>query len=190
MTATRRTPDESIEYVILVDDQDNAVGLAEKLEAHEKGLLHRAFSVFIYRHAPRFEILLQQRALHKYHSPGLWTNTCCSHPRDGETVVAAAERRLREEMGITASLQDLGWFKYHAGFPNGLSEHEIDHVLTGEFPYAQTLAPNPDEVHACRWVSLTELAAEMAAAPGNFTPWLPRALAFVKAQLASLTVQV
>ncbi|VVC76547.1 Isopentenyl-diphosphate Delta-isomerase [Aquicella siphonis] len=183
MTATECVPSE---YVILVDEQDNEIGLAEKLEAHEKSLLHRAFSVFIFRRTPRVEILLQQRALHKYHSPGLWTNTCCSHPREGETVLAAASRRLQEELGVTATLRDLGWFKYHARFPNGLSEHEIDHVVIGELSPAQSVAPNPDEVHACRWVTIPELESEMTTAPERFTPWLHQALSFVKPHISRL----
>src|SRR5262249_52461597 len=114
------------EYVILVDEENRQTGLAEKLEAHQKNLLHRAFSAFIFRRNSNIEVLLQQRALHKYHSPGLWTNTCCSHPRAGESILAAGKRRLQEEMGVTAELADLGWFQYNAHFENGLSEHEID----------------------------------------------------------------
>jgi len=173
MTATECiTP----EYVIVVDDQNRQIGLADKLSAHEQNLLHRAFSIFIFRHGQELELLLQQRALHKYHSPGLWTNTCCSHPRSGESVAAAGERRLQEELGIVASLIDLGWFRYQAHFPNGLSENEIDHVLVGEVSPHVLITPNPEEVHAYRWISLGVLQQELTTCPQNFTPWLTPAL--------------
>lgn len=166
------------EYVVLVDESDQEIGLAEKIEAHRQNLLHRAFSVFIFReiagHTP--ELLLQQRALGKYHSPGLWTNTCCSHPRDGENIIKAGERRLREELGITAELRDLGWFHYNAHFPNGLSENEIDHVLIGHIKPDQVFLPNTDEVHAVRWVTVKNLEKEIANNPDQFTPWLKQAL--------------
>lgn len=168
------------EYVILVDAENNEIGQAEKLAAHKENLLHRAFSIFIFRQAKQLELLIQQRALHKYHSPGLWTNTCCSHPRLGETVITAGERRLKQELGIIASLTDLGWFHYNAHFPNGLSEHEIDHVLVGDAPLNQLITPNPDEVHAYRWITLHRLEQELAAQPALFTPWLEKALAIVK----------
>jgi len=180
MTATKCvTP----EYVILVDDQNTQIGLAEKLEAHQKNLLHRAFSAFIYRKHPQLEILLQQRALHKYHSPGLWTNTCCSHPRTGESVVEAGQRRLQEEMGISVPLNDLGWFKYNAHFTNGLSEHEIDHVLIGEAPDDLIVKPNPEEVCAYRWVTVADLEQDLAAHPEKYTQWLEQALKMAKSGL-------
>src|SRR5207237_2208441 len=119
------------DYVILVDEKNQPIGQAEKMQAHRENLLHRAFSVFIVRNESQPEILLQQRARHKYHSPLLWTNTCCSHPHLGESVIEAGKRRLQEELGISAELKDLGWFQYNAHFDNGLSEHEIDHVLIG-----------------------------------------------------------
>lgn len=168
------------EYVVLVDDEDREIGLAEKLSAHEQNLMHRAFSVFIFRDSEKPELLLQQRALGKYHSAGLWTNTCCSHPRSGEDVVAAGERRLREEMGIAAKLRDLGSFHYIAHFPNGLSENEIDHVLIGYVGNDLIFTPNPEEVHAYRWITLADLEAELAADPDRFTPWLQRALEVIK----------
>lgn len=175
------------ECVILVDEQDNEIGVAEKLAAHQQNLLHRAFSIFIFRKtngvdsqqnsdAKNIELLLQQRALHKYHSPGLWTNTCCSHPRPGESIIAAGNRRLYEEMGLSAPLTSLGWFKYNAYFPNGLSEHEIDHVLVGQIVNEVSINPNPEEVHDIRWITLTELAKELANHPEQFTPWLESAL--------------
>ena len=169
------------EYVVLVDETDTEIGLAEKITAHQKNLLHRAFSVFIYRKNSGIELLLQQRALHKYHSPGLWTNTCCSHPRLGEDLVQAGKRRLFEELGVSAELQNIGWFHYNAHFDNGLSENEIDHVLIGKIPEDTNIAHNPDEVHNYRWIGLKELESEIAAKPQMFTPWLPLALQKVKA---------
>ncbi|MBX3709572.1 MAG: isopentenyl-diphosphate Delta-isomerase [Gammaproteobacteria bacterium] len=171
------------EYVILVDTQDNEIGIVEKLEAHKKNLLHRAFSVFIFRRVPQLEILLQQRALHKYHSPGLWTNTCCSHPRAGETILAASQRRLKEELGMMTPLTNLGWFQYNAHFANGLSEHEIDHVLVGETLPNQPIYPNSDEVHDYRWITLPVLESEIVLYPEKFTPWLQQALTLVKLHL-------
>jgi isopentenyl-diphosphate delta-isomerase type 1 len=173
------------EYVVLVDQFNQETGLAEKLEAHRQNLLHRAFSVFIFRniagHEP--ELLLQQRALDKYHSPGLWTNTCCSHPRHGENIIKAGERRLHEELGMIAELRDLGWFHYNAHFPNGLSENEIDHVLTGYIGDDNVFEPNPDEVHAIRWVTVDVLKKEIAEEPEKFTPWLHKALEIVEKNL-------
>lgn len=116
-----------MEKVILVNEQDEVLGVMEKMEAHEKALLHRAFSVFIFN--DKHELLLQQRAFSKYHSGGLWTNTCCSHPRPGESTEAAAIRRLKEEMGFTANLEKAFSFTYKAHFENGLTEHEFDHGL-------------------------------------------------------------
>ena len=114
------------EQVILVNEKDEQIGLMPKLEAHEKGLLHRAFSVFVFNE--QNELMLQQRALHKYHSPGLWTNTCCSHQREGETSIAAGERRLQEEMGFTVPLKETTTFIYKAPFDNGLTEHELEYL--------------------------------------------------------------
>lgn len=156
------------EQVILVDEQDREIGLLEKLEAHRLGLLHRAFSVFIFN--SKGELLLQQRALDKYHSPGLWTNTCCSHPRSGESVLEAANRRLKEEMGLTTSLQPLFQFVYHAEFNNGLIEHEYDHVLIG---FSEELPqPNPAEVATTRYISWSELLQDVQQHPDMYTAWL------------------
>jgi isopentenyl-diphosphate delta-isomerase len=119
------------ELVILVDQEDNKIGLMPKMEAHEKALLHRAFSVFIFNKDR--ELMLQQRAMHKYHSPGLWTNTCCSHQRDGESNLQAGTRRLQEEMGFTVPLKETTSFIYKAPFDNGLTEHELDHILVGYY---------------------------------------------------------
>ncbi len=164
------------EQVILVDENDNATGTAEKLAAHEQNLLHRAFSIFIFRDSPQGELLLQQRALGKYHSPGLWTNTCCSHPQPNEGILDAGKRRLKEELGLAAELTNVGWFHYNAHFPNGLSENEIDHVLVGTISTDTKITPNPDEIHALRWVTVDELQKELAENPEQFTPWLKQAL--------------
>ncbi len=155
------------EYVILVDDNDNEKALMEKIEAHEKGLLHRAFSVFLFN--SQNEFLLQQRAFSKYHTPGLWTNTCCSHPRSGESVLEAAQRRLMEEMGMKCSVNEIFTFVYKAEVGQGLTEHEFDHVLAG---FTDSLpAPNPDEVAAWKFISLSELKQQMLDQPEQFTVW-------------------
>ena len=130
------------EQVILVDTDDQPLGLMPKMEAHEKGVLHRAFSVFVLN--DKGELMLQQRALHKYHSPGLWTNTCCSHQRDGETNIAAGKRRLHEEMGFVTELREVTSFIYKAPFDNGLTEHELDHIMIGNFNDTPNI--NPEEV--------------------------------------------
>lgn len=162
--------------VILVDENDTPVGESPKLAAHEKGLCHRAFSVFILRHTKQgVELLLQQRALCKYHSPGLWTNTCCSHPTPGSTTQAAAEARLTFEMGITATLKPAGVFHYRAEFGNGLIENEVDHLFYA-FSHTLSMAPNPDEVANTRWVTISSLKEEIAASPHHFTAWFSTAL--------------
>ncbi|MDR3491629.1 MAG: isopentenyl-diphosphate Delta-isomerase [Gammaproteobacteria bacterium] len=163
------------EHVILVDEKDQEIGIAEKIQAHRDNLRHRAFSIFILRKQPKLEILLQKRAAGKYHSAGLWTNTCCSHPRPGEDILAAANRRLFEEMGIHATLKSIGWFHYIAPFPNGLTENENDHVLVGELEQ-DNFTTNPDEVQDIRWITLAELNDAIAENPTHFTPWLKPAL--------------
>ena len=168
------------EYIILVDANDREIGVDEKLAAHEKNLLHRAFSIFIFRENPQLELLLQQRAFGKYHSGGLWTNTCCSHPRPGENILNAGERRLQEELGMKAKLKDLGWFHYNAHFENGLAENEIDHVLIGFVPENIEFHANPEEIHTTRWVTIQALEHEMKEAASKFTPWLKEALEMVK----------
>lgn len=167
-------PATETDFLILVDEHDREIGRAEKLVAHQQNLLHRAFSVFIFCDD---QLLLQQRGLDKYHSPGLWTNTCCSHPYPNEDVTAAGERRLREELGLEVGLRRVGSFLYNAYFENGLSEHEIDHVLVGRVAREIELAPNPDEIHAVRWVGMRELEGELERHPERFTPWFGRALA-------------
>ncbi|MCP9201158.1 isopentenyl-diphosphate Delta-isomerase [Gramella sp. GC03-9] len=155
------------EKVILVNEKDEQIGLMEKIEAHEKALLHRAFSVFVFN--DRNELMIQQRALSKYHSPGLWTNTCCSHQREGESNIEAGKRRLMEEMGFTTDLKDTISFIYKAPFDNGLTEHEYDHILVGNFEGEPNL--NPDEVAAWKWVDMEELKADMKKNPQIYTEW-------------------
>lgn len=157
------------ERVVLVDELDRELGTAEKIEAHrDGGRLHRAFSVFLFDGEGR--LLLQRRAAGKYHFGGLWTNTCCSHPRPGELPVDAGRRRLGEEMGIDAELHAAGTFVYEAHDPSsGLTERELDHVLVGRFDGSPS--PNPDEVCDWRWISLNDLDAELRAMPDEFTPW-------------------
>ncbi|MFD1316193.1 isopentenyl-diphosphate Delta-isomerase [Namhaeicola litoreus] len=155
------------EKVILVDREDNEIGTMPKLEAHEKAVLHRAFSVFIFNE--KGELMLQRRALHKYHSPGLWTNTCCSHQRAGESNIEAGKRRLFEEMGFSCALEDTFWFIYKASFENGLTEHELDHVMIGEYNAEPKI--NPDEVAEYKWISLDDLKIDMENHPDKYTAW-------------------
>lgn len=155
------------EKVILVDENDKPIGLMEKIEAHEKALLHRAFSVFILN--TNNELMLQQRALDKYHSPGLWTNTCCSHQRDKETTLDAAKRRLKEEMGFVTPLEEKFSFIYKATFDNGLTEHEYDHVLVGYYEKDPIL--NTNEAADWKWVPLTEVKHDIQKNPKIYTPW-------------------
>ncbi len=155
------------ELVVLVDEKDNQLGLMPKMEAHEKAVLHRAFSVFVFN--DKDELLLQQRASHKYHSPMLWTNTCCSHQRDGEASLDAGKRRLQEEMGFTCDLKELFWFVYKAPFDNGLTEHELDHVMVGKFNGDPVI--NRDEVEAYKWMSLQEVKEDMDIHPDAYTAW-------------------
>ena len=154
--------------VVLVDEQDNPLGTCEKMEAHRKGYLHRAFSVFLFDTSGR--LLLQQRALEKYHCGGLWSNTCCSHPYPNEQVLAAATRRLQEELGFTTPLTKAFDFVYRAELENGLFEHEFDHVFIGT--YEGLVDPSPAEVMGVEYVHLDTLAQDMEAEPERFTPWL------------------
>jgi len=157
----------SLEMVILVDENDQEIGLMEKQEAHEKALLHRAFSVLVFN--DKGEMLLQQRAFEKYHSGGLWTNTCCSHPRQGETTEEAAHRRLQEEMGFDCDLNLHQTFIYKAPFDNGLTEHELDHVYIGK--YNNNPEFNILEVSSFQWISLEELKDQLKNRPEKFTVW-------------------
>ena len=155
------------EQVILVNEKDEPIGLMNKLEAHEKAVLHRAFSVFILN--GKNEIMLQQRANHKYHSPLLWTNTCCSHQRAGETNIEAGTRRLMEEMGFTVELKELFHFIYKAPFDNGLTEHELDHVMIGYYNDAPVI--NLDEVESWKWMPIEAIKDDMLANPNSYTVW-------------------
>lgn len=155
------------EKVVLVDENDQKIGLMPKMEAHEKGLLHRAFSVFIFN--SKNELMLQQRALHKYHTPGLWANTCCSHQRDGETSLDAGKRRLFEEMGFTTNLKETTTFIYKAPFDNGLTEHELDHILIGKYEGEPNI--NPDEVADWKWMDLEEVKIDIMKNPSIYTAW-------------------
>ena len=155
------------ELVILVDENDNQIGLMPKMEAHEKAVLHRAFSVFVFN--KKNELMLQQRALQKYHSPGLWTNTCCSHQRDGESNLVAGKRRLFEEMGFITELKETTSFIYKAPFENGLTEHEFDHILVGT--YQKDPKINEEEVAAWKWMSLELVKKDINNHPENYTAW-------------------
>lgn len=155
------------EKVILVNENDEQIGLMPKLEAHEKAMLHRAFSVFVLN--GKRELMLQQRAEHKYHSPLLWTNTCCSHQREGESNIAAGTRRLHEEMGFTTPLRELFHFIYKAPFENGLTEHELDHVMIGYYDGAPEI--NPDEVADWKWMPIDDVKSHMEQHPELYTVW-------------------
>ncbi len=155
------------EQVILVDENDNEIGIMPKLEAHKKAVLHRAFSVFIFN--DKKELMLQQRAYHKYHSPGLWTNTCCSHQRQGESNIEAGKRRLKEEMGFVTDLRETISFIYKAPFDNGLTEHELDHIMVGYFNNNPT--PNTDEVEDWKWMSLNAIKKDIKNQPQYYTAW-------------------
>ena len=155
------------EQVILVDTNDKMIGLMPKMEAHQKGLLHRAFSVFVFN--DQNELMLQQRALHKYHSPGLWTNTCCSHQRDGESSLEAGSRRLLEEMGFQTPLKNTFSFIYTATFDNGLTEHEFDHIMLGTYNDAPKI--NKEEVAAWKWMSIEDVKENIQNEPDIYTAW-------------------
>ena len=155
------------EQVILVNENDEQIGLMPKMEAHEKAILHRAFSVFIFNEDD--ELMLQRRAFNKYHSPGLWTNTCCSHQRDGEANIEAGKRRLMEEMGFVTDLEETTSFIYKAPFDNGLTEHELDHILVGY--YSGMPKVNPDEVAEWKWMPLDKIKVDIAINPDQYTEW-------------------
>jgi isopentenyl-diphosphate Delta-isomerase len=155
------------ERVILVNENDEHIGTMPKMEAHEKALLHRAFSVFIFN--KENELMLQQRAAHKYHSPLLWTNTCCSHQRVGETNIEAGKRRLMEEMGFVVDLEESISFIYKAPFDNGLTEHEFDHVLIGHYNDVPNI--NLDEVASWKWMPIENVKADIKQQPELYTEW-------------------
>jgi len=156
-----------MEQVILVDELDNDLGVMEKILAHKNALLHRAFSVFIFNE--KGQLLLQRRALTKYHSPGLWTNTCCSHPRPNEITYDAANRRLKEEMGFECELAYQFNFVYKAELDQGLTEHEFDHVFFGM--YNGAVNPNAEEVLDYKFVDVQEVLLDMDANPEKYTVW-------------------
>lgn len=153
--------------VILVNEKDEITGTAEKMEAHQKGLLHRAFSIFVFN--SKGEMLLQQRALDKYHSGGLWTNACCSHPQPGEDTEAAAKKRLREEMGFETPVSKIFDFIYKSKFDNGLTEYEFDHVFVGE--YEGEINYNTEEVMSAEYKSMPKIHELLKTDPGRYTAW-------------------
>lgn len=165
-----------MEKVVLVNECDEPIGTMEKMQAHSLGLLHRAFSAFVFN--DRDELLIQQRAKSKYHSGGLWSNTCCSHPRQDEAVIVAAERRLQEEMGFSTSLEKAFDFIYKKELDKGLFEHEFDHVFVGRFNGLPSI--NREEVSAYKYIDVNELKDDIAKFPHEYTAWfkisLPRVL--------------
>ena len=165
--------------VILVDEQDRPIGTEEKLAAHRKGLLHRAFSVFVFN--SKGELLIQKRAKSKYHSGGLWTNTCCSHPSPGEETLAAAHRRLKEEMGFDCPIREAGSLLYKVNFDNGLTENEFDHIFIGEFD-GHIENVNTEEAEDWKWIAPSELLADMKKEPEAFTYWFKLSIADVLAK--------
>ena len=166
------------EQVILVDENDEAIGVGEKLEIHRQGKLHRAFSIFVFNAGG--ELLLQKRAGAKYHSSGLWSNTCCGHPRPGEFIEHAARRRLQEEMGFVCDLKDVFQFTYKVQLSDEISEHECDHVLVGVFDGEPQ--PFHDEVDDWRWIGLKELREDIQECPDRYTYWLKVALSLLPAE--------
>lgn len=172
-----------MEEVILVNEQDEETGTLEKMEAHRKGILHRAFSIFIFNH--KNEMLLQQRAANKYHSGGLWTNACCSHPKPGELTYNAAIRRLKEELGFETKLEKIFHFTYKASFENGLTEHEFDHVFSGV--YNGEINFNRSEVKDVCFRSMEEIESNLQTHPKKFTPWFLIAFPIIKKWQYKLT---
>ncbi len=156
-----------MDYILLVNENDEEIGVGEKMEVHKTGLLHRAFSIFVFNSENK--LLLHKRALSKYHSGGLWTNTCCSHQRDGEDLYETIHRRLKEEMGFDCDLQEAFTLKYRAELDKGLIENEIDHVFIGE--YDGEVIINPDEVDEYAWVTLNDVILEVENSPEKFTYW-------------------
>ena len=171
-----------MEKVILVNEADSPLGLEEKMKAHELGLLHRAFSVFVFN--SKGELMLQQRALDKYHSPGLWTNTCCSHPRENEIVEEAAHRRLMEEMGFDCQLKKAFHFTYHADVGQGLTEHEFDHVFFGFTDNHPVI--NKDEVNSWKYMPMEKIKERLDLNPDEFTTWFIIAFREVEKRLSEV----
>lgn len=175
-----------LEQVVLVNEKDEPVGAMEKMEAHKQALLHRALSVFVFN--KNGDVLMQQRAFSKYHSGGLWTNTCCSHPRPGEEILEAATRRLQEEMGFTTTLIKAFDFTYKADFENGLTEHEFDHVFTGQ--YDGLVNFNTEEVAAYAFMPAHALEQQIQETPERFTAWFHIAYLALKAWMAEPQNQI
>ncbi|HMM10822.1 MAG TPA: isopentenyl-diphosphate Delta-isomerase [Bacteroidales bacterium] len=173
------------EFVVLVDENDHPIGIMEKMEAHRKAVLHRAFSIFLFN--PRGEMLLQQRAHHKYHSPGLWTNTCCSHPREGESLEEATKRRLREEMGMQCNMRKAFDFIYKADVGQGLTEHEFDHVFIGVSDDQPVI--NPEEVADWKYMTVKEVVNSMASNPEQYTVWFRIAMVHLEKYLKTNNLQ-
>jgi len=174
-----------MEKVILVNEMDEEVGAMEKMQAHEEAAMHRAFSVFIFN--SKGEMLLQRRALNKYHSAGLWTNACCSHPKPLEETKAAAERRLQEELGFTVELKKLFDFIYKSDFDNGLTEYEFDHVYIGTYDAAVT--PNKDEVNDYCYKSMDDIKASLHSHPLKYTAWFHIAFPMVEEKVKGVRCQ-
>jgi isopentenyl-diphosphate Delta-isomerase len=167
------------ELVVLVDENDNEIGVEEKINAHRKGLLHRAFSIFVFN--SKNELLLQKRAADKYHSGGLWSNTCCSHPRPGENLKDAAHRRLQEEMGFDCSLREVFSFLYKKSFDNGLTEHELDHVFFGKFDGIPKI--NNQEVDDYKLINFSDLRKDVKNNPSQYSFWFRLVLGKVAEKL-------
>jgi len=160
------------DFILLVDENDKEVGIGEKIKTHQEGKLHRAFSIFVFN--SKGQLLLQRRAKSKYHSGGLWTNTCCSHPRSGEDIEKAVHRRLKEEMGFDCELKEIFSFIYKVKFNNDLFEHEYDHVFIGKFNGEPI--PNPEEVDEWKWVDMEELKKDIEKNPDSYTYWLKESI--------------
>ena len=171
-TPARVSTTNNLEQVTLVDESDTAIGVEEKTQAHLAGKLHRAFSIFVFN--SQQELMLQRRARSKYHSGGLWSNTCCGHPRPNETTLAAGLRRLQEEMGFVCDLKESSSILYRVELDHGMIEHEFDHVLTGRFDGEP--CPNPDEVAEFQWLGISQLMEALSSRPESFTYWLKLAL--------------
>ncbi len=156
-----------MEHVILVDKNDKELGTEERIKAHREGKLHRAFSIFVFN--SKGELLMQRRAANKYHTAGLWSNTCCSHPQPGEPIEKAVHRKLKQEMGFDCMLEKKFSFIYKVNFENGLWEHEFDHVYIGQFDGRPN--PNPEEADEWKWINIDELKKDIKKHPGRYTPW-------------------
>lgn len=164
--------------LVLVNKDDSEIGFGEKLDVHRKGLMHRAFSIFLFRNGKSgLETLIQQRAENKYHSGGLWANSCCSHPAPGNCIESEVKSRLKEELGISSDLKFVGKFHYKHVFDNGLTENEVDHVFIGRLDYPEEEIPfDPSEVKAVKWIKPKELIEELETNEKHYAPWLELAL--------------